>query len=158
GFSDSSDSPANALSAVKITTLPAAGRLKDNGVAVTAGQLLSAAHLSAGLLKFTPPPNANGATYASFTFQVQDNCGTVNGGIDLDQSPNTFTVNVTSVNDAPSGTDKTVPPLEDAFPTLSASDFGFSDSSDSPANTLSAVKIATLPSAGSLTDNGVAVT
>ena len=31
----------------------------------------------------------------------QDNGGTANGGIDLDPSPNTITVNVTPVNDAP---------------------------------------------------------
>jgi hypothetical protein len=35
------------------------------------------------------------------TFQVQDNGGTANAGVDLDQSPNTLTINVTSVNDAP---------------------------------------------------------
>ena len=32
---------------------------------------------------------------------MQDNGGTANGGVDLDQSANTFTVNVTPVNDAP---------------------------------------------------------
>src|SRR5262249_12086678 len=45
--------------------------------------------------------NANGTGYASFTFQVQDNGGTANGGVDLDQSPNSFTFNVTAINDAP---------------------------------------------------------
>ena len=48
--------------------------------------------------------NANGAGYASFTFQVRDNGGTANGGVDLDPSRNTITIDVTSVNDAPSGT------------------------------------------------------
>ena len=33
---------------------------------------------------FTPAANANGAAYASFTFQVQDDGGTANGGVDLD--------------------------------------------------------------------------
>ncbi|MFM8332053.1 MAG: calcium-binding protein, partial [Candidatus Methylumidiphilus sp.] len=37
------------------------------------------------------------------TFQVKDNGGTANGGVDLDQSPNTLTFNVTAVNDAPTG-------------------------------------------------------
>jgi VCBS repeat-containing protein len=50
---------------------------------------------------FTPAPNANGAAYASFTFQVQDDGGTANGGVDLDPTPNTITVNVNAVNDAP---------------------------------------------------------
>ena len=101
----------NALAAVKITTLPGAGSLTDNGVAVTAGQFVTVADINAGKLVFTPAANANGAGYASFTFQVQDDGGTANGGVDLDQSANTITINVTSVNDAPAGTDKTVTTL-----------------------------------------------
>ena len=34
----------------------------------------------------TPAANANGAGYASFTFQVRDDGGTANGGVDLDTS------------------------------------------------------------------------
>jgi VCBS repeat-containing protein len=37
GFTDPNDSPANNLSAVKITTLPGTGSLTDNGTAVSAG-------------------------------------------------------------------------------------------------------------------------
>ena len=33
---------------------------------------------------------------------MQDNGGTAGGGVDLDPTPNTLTVNVTPVNDAPS--------------------------------------------------------
>src|SRR5262249_15635730 len=113
GFSDANDSPANSLLAVNIATLPSAGSLTDNGTAVTAGQYVSVSHIISGYLKFTPASNANGAGYASFTFQVQDDGGSANGGVDLDQSPNTITVDVTSVNDAPSGADKTVTTLED---------------------------------------------
>src|SRR3712207_4393605 len=98
---DPSDAAANALAAVKITTLPAAGTLTLSGSAITAGQFISAADITAGNLVFTPAVNANGASYASFTFQVQDDGGTANGGVNLDQSANTITVNVTSVNDAP---------------------------------------------------------
>ena len=71
---------------MKITTLPAAGTLTDNGVAVTAGEFVSIADITAGKLVFTPAANANGAGYASFTFQVQDDGGTANGGVDLDPS------------------------------------------------------------------------
>ena len=156
GFSDPNDSPANALLAVKIATLPVAGSLTDNGSAVTAGQFVSVADITAGKLVFNPAANANGNGYASFTFQVQDNGGTP--GVDLDQSPNTITVNVTPVNDAPSGADKTVITNEDTGYVFQVADFGFSDPNDSPANALLAVKIATLPVAGSLTDNGSAVT
>ena len=102
--------------------------------------------------------NANGLSYASFTFQVQDNGGTANGGVDLDQSPNTITVNVTPVNDAPAGANNTVTTVEGTAYTFAAADFGFTDSSDSPANSLLAVRISTLPTTGKLTNNGVAVT
>ena len=78
-----SDTDGNTLLAVKVTTLPGAGTLTNNGVAVTAGQLVSIADIHAGKLAFTGAPNANGAAHAAFTFQVQDNGGTLNGGIDL---------------------------------------------------------------------------
>ena len=67
---------------------------------------------------------------------MQDDGGTANGGVDLDPTPNTITINVTAVNDAPAGTDKTVTTLEDTAYTFTAADFGFSDPNDSPANTL----------------------
>ena len=102
--------------------------------------------------------NANGTAYASFTFQVQDDGGTANGGVDLDPTPNTMTVDVTSVNDAPSGASNTVTTLEDTAFVFAESDFGFSDANDNPANGLLAVTITTLPGAGTLTDNGIAVT
>jgi hypothetical protein len=158
GFSDPNDTPANTLLAVKITTLPGAGTLKDNGVSVTTGQFVSVADINAGHLVFTPAANANGAAYAAFTFQVQDNGGTANGGVDLDPTAKTMTINVTPVNDAPVGTNNTVTTLEDTPYAFTAADFGFSDPNDTPANTLLAVKVTTLPSAGTLQDNGVNVT
>src|SRR5204863_238898 len=67
GFSDPQDSGsaagANALAAVEITTLPLSGTLKNNGVAVTTGQFVSAADIGAGKLKFSPAANANGSSY-----------------------------------------------------------------------------------------------
>ena len=60
-----------------------------------------------------PDANENGAPYATFTFQVRDDGGTANSGVDLDPTPNTMTVNVTSVNDAPSGANNTVTTNED---------------------------------------------
>ena len=97
GFSDPNNSPPNNFLAVKITTLPAAGTLTDNGVAVTAGQFIAVTDISGGKLKFTPAANASGAAYASFTFQVEDDGGTANGGVDTDPSPKTMTVNVTAM-------------------------------------------------------------
>ena len=62
-------------------------------------------------------------------------------------------VNVTGVNDAPSGTDTTVTGKEDTDYIFTTADFGFSDDG----NSLAAVKITTLPGSGTLTNNGTAV-
>ncbi|WP_395612630.1 FG-GAP-like repeat-containing protein, partial [Allosphingosinicella sp.] len=110
GFSDVIDG--NSLLAVKVTTLATAGTLYYDAdgagaglpVAVTLGQFISAADIAAGKLSFVPAADGNGAPYGSFTFQVQDNGGTANSGVDLDQSANTFTFNVAAVNDAPTST------------------------------------------------------
>src|SRR5262249_28049157 len=102
--------------------------------------------------------NGNGTPYSSFTFQVQDNGGTANGGVDLDQSANTITFNVSSVNDAPAGTSNTKTINQDAPYIFATADFGFTDPNDSPANNFAAVNITTLPTPGQPTDNGVAFT
>jgi hypothetical protein len=65
-----------------------------------------------GTLTFTPAPNASGM--ATVTVTLQDTGGTANGGQDT-SAEQTFTINVTAVNDAPSftkGADVTV--LEDS--------------------------------------------
>ena len=91
GFADAD--AGQTLAAVRIDSLPAAGSLTFNGNPVSLGQLVPAASL--GNLVFTPAPNANGNAYASFGFSVQDNAG------GFDTTPNTITLNVTPVNDAP---------------------------------------------------------
>jgi hypothetical protein len=134
GFTDPNDAPANSLLAVKITTLPANGILKLSGSPVSAGDFISAANITAGNLKFSPATNANGSPYSSLTFQVQDDGGTASSGVDLDPTPNTITINVSTVNDAPvlaaigaqSGDEQTAITF-----TASATDV------DLPANTLS---------------------
>ena len=67
-------------------------------------------------------------------------------------------VAVVPVSDAPQGSDNTVTTVEDTGYIFTLGDFGFSDPNDSPANAPLAVEITTLPTAGMLTDNGVAVT
>jgi hypothetical protein len=142
---------------VKIGSLPAAGQLRHNGTAVSAGQLVPASDILAGLLRFVPAANGNGGSYATFAFQVQDSGGTANGGLDLDQSANTITINVTPVNDAPTGTDGVVTTDEDTTITFSIGDFGFSDSADIPENNFTLVKVHALPSDGTLSNNGAVV-
>ena len=99
GFTDPNDSPAGTLVSVTITTLPSGGDLKLNDVAVTAGQVVAVADL--GNLVYTPAADANGVGYDSLTFQVQDNGGTADGGVDLDPTANTITFDVTPINDPP---------------------------------------------------------
>jgi len=156
GFSDPNDAPAHLFQAVLITTLPATGSLQFDGAAVTATQVVPVIDL--GLLTYTPEVNGSGTPYASFTFQVQDDGGTSNGGTDTDPTPNTVTISVTPVNDAPAGTDRTITLLEDNTYTFSTADFGFSDPDDAPANQLNAVVLTTLPAMGVLQLNGAVVT
>src|SRR6185503_2003101 len=100
GFTDPNDTPPNTLLAVKITTLPGLGTLTNDNVPVNAGDFIPVADINGGLLKFTPAADGNGTPYTTFTFQVQDN----GGSPDLDPTPNTMTINVTGVNDAPVNT------------------------------------------------------
>jgi hypothetical protein len=104
-FSDVNDSPANSLLAVKIVTLPSVGELKLDGAAITAGQFVPVTDIAANKLTFEQPANVNG-TY-TFTFALQDDGGTANGGIDLSADA-TFTIDITPVNSAPTAADITL--------------------------------------------------
>ncbi|MFZ4289021.1 cadherin domain-containing protein [Variovorax sp. HJSM1_2] len=96
-----SDLDGGVLQAVRLSALPGVGSLSLNGVAVSAGQMVAVADIVAGKLVFTPAANANGPGYTSFSFQVQDDGGTANGGADTDPTPRTMTIAVTPVNDGP---------------------------------------------------------
>src|SRR5204862_5814778 len=67
------------------------------------------------------------------------------------------TFNVTSVNDAPAGTDNTITINEDIGRVLTAADFGVTDTTRIPAILLATVDIASLPGTGTLTLNGTPV-
>ena len=106
GFTDVNDtvtagSTANSLAYVMIKTLPTFSEIQLNGVVVDADAVISVADINANKLKLLPRPDLNDAPLSQFTFQVQDNGGTVNNGVDLDPTPDTLTINVTPVNDAP---------------------------------------------------------
>lgn len=62
---------------------------------------------------------------------------------------------VAFANQPPSGTDKTLQIPEDSRYTFQLSDFGFSDTLDSPGNNFRAVKVTTMPIAGSLSVDGI---
>ena len=98
GFAD--PDTGDTLASVKIISLPAAGTLSVDGVALASGDLpqaVSAAELGDGKLEFSPAANASGSGYASFTFKVSD-------GVAESASSNTLTIDVTAVNDAATGT------------------------------------------------------
>ena len=118
-FNFSDTDPTDTLSSVQIVTLPASGKgtLALSGTAVTASQVILAASIPS--LTYTPPANANGAGYASFTFKVND-------GTDDSAAASTMTINVTAVNDLPSGK-PTITGTATVGQDLTASTSGISD-------------------------------
>ena len=139
------------LVSVKITALLEEGRgtLALDGTTITSSALprtVTKAELDAGKLIYTPPNNWNG--YATFRFKVND------GSVDS-ASAYTMLVLVTSVNDLPTSSDKTVAIIKGDAHTFEADDFAFTDVEDR--DTLTSVKITTLPIAGTLTLRGVAI-
>ncbi|UJP05612.1 MAG: tandem-95 repeat protein, partial [Nitrosomonas sp.] len=92
--------------------------------------------------------NYEAATNHSVTVRVTDS-----GGLAYDE---TFTINLTNVNEAPTGADATVTLNEDTAHTLTTASFGFIDVDAE--NILSAVRIDSVPGAGTLTLSGGAVT
>ena len=102
-----------ALSSVKIVTRPAPGKgtLKLDGSAIAAANLpqtVTRAAIDAGKLIYTPPANANGSGYASFTFKVND-------GTDDSASAYTLTLDVTALNDPATGTIENTDPMAQAW-------------------------------------------
>jgi len=155
GFSDPADASVGQgdnLKSVIITSTPTKGSLLLNGTTtVTTGRELTLAEIAQ--LTYKPAADGSGNNYASFTFQVKDTGGTP--GIDTDQSPNTFTINVTPVSDPPTGQTTTVTGTESVTYTFTSADFNFSDANDNPANSFINVNIATVTlQGGTLTNNG----
>ncbi|MCA9172386.1 MAG: cadherin-like domain-containing protein, partial [Planctomycetales bacterium] len=102
-----SDPESNGLLAIHVQTLPGTGTLVLNGVAVNAGDMVSASAIASGLLAYQPVADTRGNNYASFSFSVHDNGGTQNGGVDIDPTPNFFIFNVLAANNAPLVTNDT---------------------------------------------------
>src|SRR5438105_1479488 len=68
-----------------------------------------------------------------------------------------MTVNVRSVNDAPTAVDSSVTTNEDTDKTFAGADFSFTDAADNPANGLAAVIVTSLPTNGSALYSGAAL-
>lgn len=71
-----------------ISELPACGMLLLNGQPVSTEQAISFADIASGKLQYEP---GAGSEPASFSFQIQDNGGTADGGLDT-SGPYTFTL------------------------------------------------------------------
>ena len=65
------DPEGDAAQAIRIDTLPNIGQLQYNGVAITAGQIITMAGIAAGLLKYKSP-NQDAQIPTDFTFSVRD--------------------------------------------------------------------------------------
>ncbi len=153
GYTDAADSD-NFL-AITIENAPAKGQLLLDGIAISAGDTISVVDVTAGKLAFRPATNDHGHNYTNFDFRVQDDAGTAGGGIDIDTTPRTLTIDVTSVNDAPAATPQPVTTLEDTDYTFVVSDFGFTDINDG--NVLLAIILDSTPAKGQLLLAGSAI-
>ncbi|MGM0444344.1 MAG: hypothetical protein ACQEQV_09170, partial [Fibrobacterota bacterium] len=141
-----SDAESDPFAGIKITSVETAGDLELSGVDVAVNDVVS----NVANLVFKPAADANGSPYATFGFQVYD-------GTDYSSSSYTMTVNVNAVNDAPTGSNKTLTTLEDTDLNIATADFGYSDTEN---DVLAHVEIATAPAAGTLfndvNSNGIA--
>jgi large repetitive protein len=151
-----SDVDGDNLSAIKITSLPAAGVLEyHNGsvwVEVTANQEITVADITANKLRFTPASDAFGSPYTTIGFEVSD--GTV-----FSSGNYTLTVNVTPVADAPVNT---VPGAQtvNGYETLALNTLSVDDADDDITNVKLSVGYGTLAAtvsgSGSMTGTGTA--
>lgn len=95
GFIDADSEDTLAL--VEIVSPVTLGRLTLQGGDVVANQQIDVSALADGQLLFSPAVNGNGAGYATFSFRVHD-------GEVFSADAYTTTIDVTPVNDAPTGT------------------------------------------------------
>jgi hypothetical protein len=126
----------NTLQSVTLTSLPTAGSLKLNGVAVTANQVVSVADITAGHLIFTPAANANGLGYASFGFKVSDGSVAILSDLHDDRGCHRRERRTDAAN-------RTITTNEDTARALAVADFGFVDVD--AGNTLQSVTLTSLP-------------
>jgi hypothetical protein len=122
-----------------IASLPTNGTLADNGTAITSDDLPKTTTGTDVVYTST----SDTATSDSFTFKVND--GTV------DSDATTVTINITAVNDKPVATAQTVTATEETAKTITLA------GTDADGDTLSYI-VSSLPSNGTLTDNGTAIT
>ena len=120
---------------------------------VISGGTLAQINTALGLgLVYDPPLNVNGNIAITVTTNDLGNTGAGGPLSDVD----VFNVAVGAVNDPPAGADKTITTFENTPVRFAAGDFGYTD--PDTGDTLTNVRIDTLPVTGRLLLNGVPVT
>ena len=95
------DIDGNNFKSATITQLPQSGLLTLSGTPVSIGDVIALNELNNGELVFSPAANATGLVLNGLGFQVQDDGGTENGGIDTAVTSSYLLFDITPVNDAP---------------------------------------------------------
>ncbi|MDZ4851858.1 MAG: hypothetical protein SGI77_21425, partial [Pirellulaceae bacterium] len=171
GFTDAFDRNSQ-LHSVVFTTIPRPdhGVLfvdQDNNGEITAGstEQLTAGdtviELNISKLRFKPASNFLGISVGSFTFQVRDNGGTTNGGVDLDPYPKRFAFNINqvAVNHPPIAKSSIFSIVKNSTFAFTVANFEFDDPNDFPKNGFKSIIIQSLPdpAQGTLKLNGAEV-
>ncbi|WP_168215697.1 fibronectin type III domain-containing protein [Roseimaritima ulvae] len=142
-----SDGDLDPMAGILVQTLPTQGTLFLDGNALTQATSITKSQIDGGALVYVPPVNANGVPLTSFDFAVKDSFD--------DSAPAVMTINVNSVNDAPTSADVTFTLNEDTTYVFAANDFPYSDVESDP---LEGVEILSLPAVGSLILAGTPLT
>ena len=131
-------------------TRPAVGLLTNAGAAVTAGQSVLATDIAAGKLVFAPAAGGSGCAYASFQFEVRDDGGTANGGLDT-SAPAVVTSTWRASTARRRTANVTCHHRRHVAYVFTIADFPFSDPNDHAARHVADVIVTSLPAPGSLT-------
>ncbi|MBD2485737.1 DUF4347 domain-containing protein, partial [Planktothrix sp. FACHB-1365] len=131
------------LTEIQITSLPTGGTLKLNGIDITKDQKIPVAQLD----KITFVPNLNFNGDSSFKWNGSD-------GDKYADNPATVHLKITPVNDPPVVTDISKTADEDTTITFTVADFT-DKYTDPENNSLTQIKITSLPTGGTLKLNGV---
>ena len=133
------DPEGNALSYMKVVTLPGKGTLKLDNADVMAGDMILRNRLDAGDFTFSPVAGEEGSPYTVFRFKASD-------GIE-ESAEATMTINVTVDNVAPTAGNVTIRVSPGEEHTFGEGDFNFSDGDG---DTLKSIRVVTLPALGVL--------
>ena len=121
------------------------------GLEVVSAVFKSSSTFVAGDLNFAAP--SGGAINVTRNSGASDKTGTVAITLEMRDAAGNITaqdvtLTINGINDAPSGTNKTITASEDTHYVFSQADFGFSDSVDSPANNFQSITVGGLTAVG----------